>query len=137
MTDAVIVYALEPDLSVEEFRAVLIASTLGERRPVDDRPRLEQMLREADLIVTARIDGRLVGISRALTDFSFATYLSDLAVDAEYQGRGIGRALIQHTHTAAGRRTMLVLIAAPGARTYYPHIGMEPHDSCWITPREE
>ncbi len=137
MTDAAIVYALEPDLNVEEFRAVLIASTLGERRPVDDRPRLEQMLREADVIVTARIEGRLVGISRALTDFSFATYLSDLAVAAAEQGRGIGRALIQRTHAAAGRRTMLVLIAAPGARTYYPHIGMEPHDSCWITPRDE
>lgn len=137
MTGAAIVYALEPDLDVEEFRAVLIASTLGERRPVDDRPRLEQMLREADVILTARVDGRLVGVARALTDFSFATYLSDLAVDVAEQGRGIGRELIQQTHRAAGRQTMLVLIAAPGARTYYPHIGMEPHDSCWITPREE
>lgn len=136
MTDEPIDYGIEPDLAVEEFRAVLIASTLGERRPVEDRPRLERMLREADLIVTARANGVLVGVSRALTDFSFATYLSDLAVAAAYQGRGIGRSLIQRTHAAAGRETMLVLIAAPGARTYYPHIGMEPHDSCWITPRE-
>ncbi len=136
MTADAIVYGIEPDLAAEEFRAVLVASTLGERRPVDDLPRLEQMLRQADLIVTARSAGLLVGISRALTDFSFATYLSDLAVAAVYQGRGIGRELIQRTHAAAGRQTMLVLIAAPGARTYYPHIGMEPHDSCWITPRE-
>jgi predicted N-acetyltransferase YhbS len=136
MTAETIVYGIEPELGVEEFRAVLVASTLGERRPVDDLPRLEQMLRQADLIVTARSAGLLVGISRALTDFSFATYLSDLAVAAAYQGRGIGRDLIQRTHAAAGRQTMLVLIAAPGARTYYPHIGMESHDSCWITPRE-
>lgn len=49
-----IVYALEPELSAAEFRAILIASTLGERRPVDDPGRLDRMLREADVIVTAR-----------------------------------------------------------------------------------
>ena len=64
-------YALEPDLSAEEFRTVLIASTLAQRRPVDDPARLDTMLRNADLIVTARDDGRLVGISRAITDFSY------------------------------------------------------------------
>lgn len=130
-----VTYAVEPDLSVDEFHAVLVASTLGERRPIDDAARLARMLSEADVIVTARVDGRLAGVSRALTDFSFATYLSDLAVDREFQGLGIGRELIQRTHDACGRQTMLVLVAAPGARTYYPHIGLEPHDSCWMIPR--
>ncbi|HET6423978.1 MAG TPA: GNAT family N-acetyltransferase [Planctomycetaceae bacterium] len=135
MTVAEVVYSLEPNLSVEDFRAVLVASTLGERRPIEDAARLQQMLTAADVIVTARVDGRIVGVSRALTDFSFATYLSDLAVDRDAQGRGIGRELIQRTHQAAGLHTMLVLVAAPGARTYYPHIGLEPHDSCWTIPR--
>ncbi len=130
-----VVYALEPELSVVEFREVLIASTLGERRPIDDAARLAKMLANADVIFTARIDGKLVGVSRTLTDFSFATYLSDLAVDRASQGRGIGRELIRRTHEAAGLHTMLVLVAAPGARTYYPHIGMEPHESCWTIPR--
>jgi predicted N-acetyltransferase YhbS len=94
------------------------------------------MLRHADLLVTARVNGLLVGISRAITDFSFCTYLSDLAVDREYQGQGIGRSLIRRTHEAAGLGTSLILLAAPGARTYYPHVGMLPHDSCWIVPRQ-
>ncbi|MDE2447874.1 MAG: GNAT family N-acetyltransferase, partial [Gammaproteobacteria bacterium] len=85
-----IAYSLEPDLSAEEFRAVLIASTLGDRRPVGDLPRLDQMLRQADVIVTARDGRRLVGISRAVTDFCYCCYLSDLAVDAAYQRQGIG-----------------------------------------------
>lgn len=135
MNTANVTYALEPELGVDEFRAVLVASTLGERRPIDDAARLARMLSEADVIVTARVDGRIAGVSRALTDFSFATYLSDLAVDREFQGLGIGRELIQRTHDACGRQTMLVLVAAPGARTYYPHIGLEPHDSCWMIPR--
>lgn len=135
MTAIDVIYASEPALSTEEFRAVLVASTLGERRPIDDASRLGKMLQQADVILTARVEGKIVGVSRALTDFSFATYLSDLAVDRDYQGHGIGRELIRRTHAAAGLQTMLVLVAAPGARTYYPHIGMEPHDSCWMIPR--
>ncbi|HUQ72619.1 MAG TPA: GNAT family N-acetyltransferase [Planctomycetaceae bacterium] len=131
-----VTYALEPDLTADEFIDVLVRSTLAERRPVDDRARIDVMLRRADVIVTARVAGRLVGVSRAITDFSFATYLSDLAVDEAFQRLGIGRELIHRTHAAAGKQTMLVLLAAPKARSYYPHIGMEPHDSCWCLPRE-
>jgi len=132
-----VVYALEPDLSADEFIAVLVKSTLGERRPVDDRSRIEGMLRQADLIVTARVAGQLVGVSRALTDFQFCTYLSDLAVDEACQRQGIGQRLIEETHQAAGKQTMMILIAAPKAASYYPHIGMEQHPSCWIIPRQE
>ena len=125
-------YQLEPELSVEEFIDVLVRSTLGERRPVDDRERIESMLKNADLIVTARSNGCLVGVSRAITDFAFCTYLSDLAVDESCQKQGIGRKLIERTHEAAGLMTRLILIAAPKARSYYPYIGMVPHDSCWM-----
>ena len=125
-------YQLEPELSTDEFIDVLVRSTLGERRPVDDRERIESMLKNADLIVTARSNGRLVGVSRAITDFAFCTYLSDLAVDESCQKQGIGRKLIERTHEAAGLMTRLILIAAPKARSYYPHIGMVPHDSCWM-----
>jgi GNAT superfamily N-acetyltransferase len=131
-----IVYALEPELSAEEFRAVLIASTLAERRPADDLPRLHTMLRQADLIVTARDGRRLVGISRAVTDFSYCCYLSDLAVDGAYQRQGIGKRLIAETHQRAGELTTLILVAAPAAETYYPHIGMQQRPSCWILSKK-
>jgi ribosomal protein S18 acetylase RimI-like enzyme len=129
-------YALERDLSADEFRAILIASTLAERRPTEDLARLDKMLRHADLIVTARDGHRLVGISRAVTDFSYCCYLSDLAVDVAYQRRGIGQRLIEETHRAAGETTTLTLVAAPAAETYYPSIGMKHHPSCWTIPRK-
>jgi predicted N-acetyltransferase YhbS len=94
------------------------------------------MLRNADVLATARVDGRLVGVSRAITDFAYCTYLSDLAVDVAHQRRGIGRELIRRTHEAAGLHTTLILLAAPAARGYYPRIGMTSHDSCWVIPRE-
>ena len=136
MTDPDILYALEPGLDVAEFLDVLTRSSLAERRPVDEPETIRKMLEHADILVTARVGGRLVGISRAITDRSYCTYLSDLAVDRAFQRRGIGKELIRRTHEAAGLTTNLILLAAPLARTYYPHIGMAPHESCWIIPRK-
>ena len=127
-------YRLEPSLDADEFVDILIRSTLSERRPVSDRESIEGMLANADVLLTARLDGRLVGISRAITDYHFCTYLSDLAVDSTYQKRGIGKELIQRTHLAAGLKTTLILLAAPKSQSYYPHIGINSHDSCWVIP---
>ena len=90
-------YAIEENISVEEFRAVLISSTLGERRPIDEPERLSKMIENGNLIITARENGKLIGISRSITDFVYCTYLSDLAVDQEYQKQGIGKELIRRT----------------------------------------
>jgi len=130
-----VTYQLEPQLDAGAFIDVLIRSALAERRPVDRPEVIESMLRQADLIVTARVGQQLVGVSRAISDFSYCTYLSDLAVDQAFQGKGIGRELIRRTHEAAGLGRTLILLAAPNARSYYPHIGMQPHESCWIIPR--
>ncbi|HLU94122.1 MAG TPA: GNAT family N-acetyltransferase [Membranihabitans sp.] len=124
-------YKIESDISIDEFREVLINSTLGERRPIDDRSRLAQMLQNANLIVTARDNGKIVGVSRSLTDFVFCTYLSDLAVDKNYQKNGIGKELIRRTKLEAPQ-AKIILLAAPAATTYYPKIGMERHENCYL-----
>jgi ribosomal protein S18 acetylase RimI-like enzyme len=129
-------YAVEEDLQPEEFIDVLRRSTLAARRPVDQAPIIAGMLANADVIITARRGSLLVGVSRAITDYSYCTYLSDLAVDVEFQGQRIGRELIRRTHVASGLHTTLILLAAPAARTYYPHIGMRRHDSCWLIDRQ-
>ena len=132
-----VTYQLEHDLGVDEgeFLDLLARSGLAERRPVDEPETIRGMLRHADILVTARVGGRLVGIARSITDSSYCTYLSDLAVDEAFQRRGIGRELVRRTHEAAGLHTTLILLAAPKAREYYPHIGMTRHESCWIIPR--
>jgi predicted N-acetyltransferase YhbS len=132
-----VTYQLEPDLGPDEFIDLLVRSTLAERRPVNDPETIRGMLAHADMIVTARADGVLVGVSRAITDFSFCTYLSDLAVDEAFQRQGIGRELVRRTHETAGFKTTLILLAAPKAQAYYPHIGMTKHESCWIIPRRD
>ena len=117
---------LELDVVIELYRA----STLGERRPVDDRPRMQRMLREANLVITAWDGERMVGISRSLTDFSYATYLADLAVRESHQRQGIGQELIRRTQRASVPAA-IVLLAAPAAEQYYPHIGFTRHPQAW------
>ncbi|HEV3263284.1 MAG TPA: GNAT family N-acetyltransferase [Gemmataceae bacterium] len=129
-------YRREPDLTPGEFIDLLVRSTLAERRPIHDPGTIQGMIDHADVIVTARVGQLLVGIARAVTDFHYCTYLADLAVDQEHQRQGIGRELIRRTHEAAGRHTTLILLAAPKVQSYYPHIGMTKHESCWIISRQ-
>lgn len=131
-----VVYGDEPDLAVAEFVDVLRRSTLAERRPVDQPERIRRMLAQADIMFCAREgNGMLIGVSRALTDFSYCCYLSDLAVDKAWQGRGIGRELIRRTHERAGRGAALILLSAPKAMSYYAHVGMARAENAFIIPR--
>ena len=118
---------LDLDAVIELYRA----STLGERRPVDDRERMGLLVANANLIVTAWDEDLMVGISRALTDFVYATYLADLAVRLSHQRLGIGKELIRRTQAEAVQAN-LILLAAPKAVNYYPHIGFEQHGSAWM-----
>ena len=127
-----IIYRTGSDLDVDQTIALYRASTLGERRPVDDRACMQEMIERADLIVTAWDGDRMVGISRTLTDFCYVAYLADLAVDQAYQRQGIGRALIDRTQAALGKNALIVLLAAPAAESYYPHVGFTHHPQAWI-----
>jgi predicted N-acetyltransferase YhbS len=131
-----ITYRTGNDLELDAVIELYVDSTLGERRPVSDRRRMQRMLEHANLVVTAWDDARMVGISRSLTDFVYATYLSDLAVRKSHQRTGIGRELVRLTQEAAPR-AMLVLLAAPAAEKYYPHIGFERHPQAWILRGEK
>lgn len=130
-------YRTDEAITAEQFIAVLKASTLGERRPVDDRACMEGMLAHADLLVTAWHGDTLVGVARSVTDFHYACYLSDLAVDREYQGLGIGKRLQSLTQAQLGQRCKLILIAAPAADDYYQHIGFTRNPRCWVLEPED
>lgn len=116
---------------LDEILAVYELSGLGQRRPIADREFFEAMVRNANLVVGAWLDGVLVGFTRAVSDFSYVTYLSDIAVVREHQDAGIGRAMIEAVQREAPR-AKIVLLAAPAARGYYPHIGFTQHDSAWV-----
>jgi len=136
MTPGAITYSHDTKISAEQFIDLLKRSTLDARRPVDDKDRIQSMLDHANILVTAWSHHTLVGVSRALSDFSYCCYLSDLAVDVSFQKQGIGKRLIDETHIVSGLSTMLLLLAAPAATEYYPKIGMEKFPDCFVIRRK-
>jgi GNAT superfamily N-acetyltransferase len=130
-------YSSNTKITAGQFIDLLKRSTLDQRRPVDQTERIEKMLTHGNVLVTAWHDDKLVGVSRALSDFSFCCYLSDLAVDEAYQHQGIGKELVYVTHKTSGPDTMLILLAAPAAIHYYPKIGMEQFGHCFIIKRKD
>ncbi|TAJ35214.1 MAG: GNAT family N-acetyltransferase [Reyranella sp.] len=117
-------YAREQDLDVAEFSRVLAESGLGATRPLGDPARLQAMLNGAGMIVTARLDRRLVGVSRTITDFSWCAYLAELAVSKSAQGLGVGRGLLDETRRLLGPQVTLVLTSMPDVTGFYERAEM-------------
>ncbi|MGM7723962.1 GNAT family N-acetyltransferase [Metabacillus sp. Hm71] len=120
-------YQVNDTIHAEELSEVFKAS--GIKRPVEDLPRLQQMIEHADLIITARAEGRLVGVARAITDFSYCCYLSDLAVDRNFQKCGIGKELVRLLRGELGEQVSLILLSAQEAMDYYLKIGFDKIDN--------
>jgi predicted N-acetyltransferase YhbS len=130
---SVIEYRHNFPLAAADVAAVFDAS--GIRRPTHDLARIERMFCNADLCLSAWHDGELVGVCRALTDFSYCCYLSDLAVAKAYQKQGIGCELIARVRAAISDEVALILLSAPEAMTYYPKVGFETIDNGFIIKR--
>jgi GNAT superfamily N-acetyltransferase len=133
-----LVYAREPGLSPDDYIDVVGHSALGPTRPLADRARIAAMLAGATLVVTARLDGRCVGLARGLTDFAWVCYLADLAVHEDYQSRGIGTGLLRTCKEVLGDGVGIALLSVPEAVPYYDRLGASlgleayPH-AYWMT----
>jgi ribosomal protein S18 acetylase RimI-like enzyme len=128
----VLLYSIDRPVTPEQFRDLLVRSTLGERRPIDDAETIAGMVANGTLCVTCWDGDLLVGIARSVTDFHYCCYLSDLAVDEGCQRQGIGKELIARTKAALGPLCKLILLSAPAAQSYYPRLGFQKHDSAWV-----
>ncbi|MDD9155659.1 GNAT family N-acetyltransferase [Aliivibrio sp. S4TY2] len=129
-------YKVNEPISAEQFITLLKKTSLGVRRPIDNIEKIQAMLDNSNLIVTAWGDGELIGIARSVTDFNFCCYLSDLAVDESIQSMGVGKYLILVTKEEVSPDCKLILLAAPQAEGYYPKIGFEAHNSAWVLSDE-
>lgn len=105
-------------------------SGLGKRRPMNDTAHLERMLRNSNLVIVAKEQGEIVGILRALTDFSFRTFIADLAVISSRKNEGIGRGMLTFARSFAPE-ARLILFAAEDAILFYQKLGFTLHDRCF------
>ncbi|MCK0471035.1 GNAT family N-acetyltransferase [Halalkalibacter sp. APA_J-10(15)] len=130
-----ITYQNERHISAGELSSVFKNS--GIKRPTDDLIRLQKMIDNADILITARHQNRLIGIARAITDYSYCCYLSDLAVDKDYQHHGIGTELIRYVQAELSKEVALILLSSPTAMDYYPKIGFKPIDNGFKIARRQ
>jgi ribosomal protein S18 acetylase RimI-like enzyme len=124
-------YTTKQKMTADEFIDILKRSTLGERRPIDNEKCIQGMLDHADILALAVDNGEIVGVARAVTDFNYACYLSDLAVDVAYQKMGIGQKLIATVQGELEKSCKIILLSAPDAVGYYPKIGFTRHGAAW------
>lgn len=122
--------------SVKPQELATLFKNSGIRRPTDI-PRIRKMITNANLIISARENGKLVGILRALTDFSYACYISDLAVDKRYQDKGIGKELVRLARKTLGGNVMILLLSSKEADAFYPHVGFERAENAWRLSRKK
>ncbi|MUT64739.1 GNAT family N-acetyltransferase [Paenibacillus sp. NEAU-GSW1] len=126
-------YKINFPLRSKEVSEVFISS--GIKRPVDDLDRIQRMIDNAAINISAWDGDKMVGIARAITDFSYCCYLSDLAIRKEYQKTGIGKELIKCLREHLGEEVSLLLLSAPAAMEYYPRIGFEKTEKAFLMPR--
>lgn len=130
-----ITYHEEDTITPEELAEVFLLS--GIRRPVEDLERLGRMLAHADELLTARADGKLVGVLRAVTDYAYCCYISDLAVRKDYHGQRIGESLMKKLQEKLGNEEVqYILTSAPTAVGFYERIGMERLDKAFVIRRK-
>lgn len=130
-------YEVDRPITSIQFLDLLKRSGLAERRPIDDSECLAGMIENSNLMVTAWSGKALIGIARSVTDFCYCCYISDLAIDREYQRKGIGKELISRTQAELGANCRIILLSAPAAVGFYSHIGMEHHPQAWMLPGEK
>lgn len=120
---------------VDPGAAATLFRDSGIHRPDDDLERVAQMIERANLMVTAWNGAELVGMARALTDWCYCCYLSDLAVSRQLQRCGIGTALLERVKEEIGDAVTLVLVASPEAAQFYNRIGLPRSDQAFVLRR--
>jgi ribosomal protein S18 acetylase RimI-like enzyme len=128
-------YSFDKRPTAEEV--IELYNDAGLPRPTHDRERIQKMFDNSNLIVTAWHNDLLVGISRSITDWVWACYLSDLAVRHAYKKEGIGRKLITLTKEKVGDQSMVLLLSVPTAMEYYPKVGFVKQESSFIMNRAD
>ncbi|MCE3278208.1 MAG: family acetyltransferase [Bacteroidetes bacterium] len=127
-------FRINASLRAEDVIEVFKSS--GINRPIEDLTRIDQMLKNSNLIISAWDGIELIGIARSVTDYNYCCYLSDLAVKVEHQKSGIGKTLIELTQQTIGDQTMLLLLSAEPAMEYYPKVGFEKVENGFIIKRK-
>lgn len=94
-------------------------------------------LKNAYMVICARDEGKAIGVVRLLWDGGYIAFLSDVIVEPQYQGQGIGRAFVERCiqrikdDMKPGYKVKMSLMAAKGKESFYRKFGFSerPNDN--------
>ncbi len=123
---------VEERISAEEYIDFLKRTNLGSQYPKERfTDRIAKLVTTVSISLVARNEqGVAVGVLFGLTDFAYWLYVTDLGVDRDYEGQGIGRQLMKTAHEIAGgeKDIAVYLIANEDAIPFYEKLGMKKAD---------
>jgi GNAT superfamily N-acetyltransferase len=91
----------------------------------DQPEKLIAALRNSDSLVTARIDGELVGLANAISDGHLVVYYPHLLVQPDKQGKGIGARIMSTMRERYGSYHQQMLTANIDSVAFYERAGFE------------
>ena len=133
-----VICAQETGLTAEEYIFCVSQSTLGPTRPLGNPERIQAMLDNSNLVISARdSDGTLAGLFRGMTDWHWVCYCADLAVAEPFQGQGVGKALMSKASEILGAGVTVTLLSLPDAQGFYKAIGLSQTDAAFYRDRTD
>ncbi len=119
----------EERISAKEYVDFLKRTDLGSQYPKERfDERIEKLVTNVSISLVARNEnGVVVGVLFGLTDYAYWLYVTDLGVDRDYEGQGIGSRLMKTAHEMAGgeKDIAVYLIANENAIPFYEKLGMK------------
>ena len=101
-----------------------------------DKPdELYQALMHAHSLISAWDDGKLVGLGNAISDGYLVVYYPHLLVHPEYQGKGVGRKIMERLREKYKNFHMQMLTADANAVEFYKKAGFRKAgktEAMWI-----
>lgn len=120
---------IEEQLSADEYINFLKRTDLVLQYPKERfSERIYKLVNNVQISLVARNnDGLAVGVLFGLTDYAYWLFITDLGVDRDYEGQGIGRQLVETAHNIAGGKKdiAIYLVANENAIPFYEKLGMK------------
>jgi GNAT superfamily N-acetyltransferase len=86
---------------------------------------IQQVFEASNVIALAVYNGRIVGFGRALSDGVFNAAIYDVVVHRDFQGHGIGKAIIEDLLEQLKHVSCVHLIANTGKEEFYQKAGLK------------
>jgi len=115
-----IVFSETREFGREELEELFLSAGWDSGKHPD---RLLEAMKGAHAVFSARDDGRLVGVVSAISDGAMVAYIPYMLVRPGWQGKGVGRALLEKARAHYADLPRLALISYDAATGFYEKCG--------------